>query len=99
MVVSPVFLGAEPNEIDEGAHAGRSAFTDRIRLGTDLMAALSSDLRAAATVYWRMVDPAMPLGRIHPGDERHLAGADAPGLGLECLTAHPSGGVRMLLTV
>ena len=22
MVVSPVFLGAEPNEIDEGPHAG-----------------------------------------------------------------------------
>ncbi|WP_220277348.1 DUF3500 domain-containing protein [Streptomyces himalayensis] len=75
MVVSPVFLGAEPNEIDEGLHAGTSAFTDRIRLGTDLMAALPADLRDAATVYRRMVDPKMPPGRIHPGDERHLAGA------------------------
>ncbi|MEU1344754.1 DUF3500 domain-containing protein [Streptomyces sp. NPDC005827] len=75
MVVSPVFLGAEPNEIDDGSRAGTTAFTDRIRLGTDLMGALPRDLRATATVYRRMVDPAMPPGRVHPGDERHLAGA------------------------
>ncbi|WOX15451.1 DUF3500 domain-containing protein [Streptomyces sp. N50] len=75
MVVSPAFLGAEPNEIDDGPHAGTVALTDRIRLGTDLMAALPLDQRATATVYERMVDPAMPPGRIHPGDERHLAGA------------------------
>ncbi|MGW1786955.1 DUF3500 domain-containing protein [Streptomyces sp. NPDC002143] len=75
MVLSPVFLGAEPNEIDAGPRAGTVAFTDRIRLGTDLMAALSPDLRTTATVYRRMVDPEMPPGRVHPGDERHLAGA------------------------
>ena len=28
-----------------------------------------------STVYEQMVDPAMPPGRVHPGDERHLAGA------------------------
>ncbi|MFE1980175.1 DUF3500 domain-containing protein [Streptomyces mirabilis] len=75
MVVSPAFLGAEPNEIDDGPHAGTVALTDRIRLGTDLMAALPRDQRATATVYEHMVDPAMPPGRLHPGDERHLAGA------------------------
>jgi hypothetical protein len=75
MVVSPVFLGAEPNEVDEGPGAGRAAFTDRIRLGTDLMAALPAHLRATATVYRQMVDPDMPPGRVHAGDERHLAGA------------------------
>jgi hypothetical protein len=76
MVVSPVFLGAEPDEIDEGPHAGRAdVFADRIRLGTALMAALPEDQRRAATVYEQMVDPAMPPGRVHPGDERHLAGA------------------------
>ncbi|MCX5094000.1 DUF3500 domain-containing protein [Streptomyces sp. NBC_00365] len=75
MVVSPAFLGAEPNEIDDGPHAGTVALTDRIRLGTDLMAALPQDQRTTATVYEHMVDPAMPPGRIHPGDERHLAGA------------------------
>ncbi|MFC8511734.1 DUF3500 domain-containing protein [Streptomyces sp. NPDC057257] len=75
MVVSPVFLGAEPNEIDDGPRAGTSAFTDRIRLGMDLMAVLPPHQRVTATVYGRMVDPGMPPGRIHPGDERHLAGA------------------------
>ncbi|MGY1693138.1 DUF3500 domain-containing protein [Geodermatophilus sp. SYSU D01105] len=76
MVVSPVFLGAEPDEIDEGPHAGLSGpFAERIDLGTALMAALDPDQRRAATVYEQMVDPAMPPGRVHPGDERHLAGA------------------------
>jgi hypothetical protein len=75
MVLSPVFLGAEPNEIDEGPYAGVAAFTERIWLGTELMAALPEDQRAAAVTYEQMVDPAMPVGRVHPGDERHLAGA------------------------
>jgi hypothetical protein len=76
MVVSPVFLGAEPDEIDEGPHAGISAlFADRIDAGLAVMAALPDEQRAQATVYAQMVDPAMPPGRVHPGDERHLAGA------------------------
>ncbi|SHN75096.1 DUF3500 domain-containing protein [Cryptosporangium aurantiacum] len=75
MVVSPIFLGAEPNEIDAGEHAGRGSFADHIALGRAVMAALTPPQRAAATVYAQMVDPAMPEGRVHPGDERHLAGA------------------------
>jgi Protein of unknown function (DUF3500) len=76
MQLSPVFLGAEPDEIDAGPHAGvRDVFADRITLGTRLMAALPDRQRRAATVYEQMVDPAMPPGRVHPGDERHLAGA------------------------
>lgn len=75
MTIGPVFFGAEPNEIDAGPHGGTTAFGERIRLGTDLMAALPAHQRDAATVYRQMVDPAMPEGRVHPGDERHLAGA------------------------
>jgi hypothetical protein len=76
MALSPVFLGAEPDEIDAGPHAGlRDVFADRIELGTALMAALPAGQRRAATVYAHMVDPAMPAGRVHPGDERHLGGA------------------------
>jgi hypothetical protein len=75
MVLSPVFLGAEPNAIDAGPNAGVTSFTERIDLGTALMAALPEELRRKATVYEHMVDPAMPPGRVHPGDERHLAGA------------------------
>jgi Protein of unknown function (DUF3500) len=76
MVVSPVFLGAEPDEIDAGPHAGLTGpFADRIDLGLRLMAALDPGQRRAAVVFEQMVDPAMPEGRVHPGDERHLAGA------------------------
>src|SRR3954454_25263908 len=76
MQLSPVFLGAEPDEIDAGPRAGlRDVFADRITLGTRLMAALTGEQRAQATVYAEMVDPAMPPGRVHPGDERHLGGA------------------------
>ncbi|MFW0796830.1 DUF3500 domain-containing protein [Gordonia sp. CPCC 205515] len=75
MVISPAFLGAEPNEIDEGEHVGVESFLPRIDLGVRLMAALTPEQRATATVFEQMVDPAMPEGRVHPGDERHLAGA------------------------
>jgi hypothetical protein len=76
MAISPVFLGAEPDEIDAGPHAGlRDVFADRIELGTALMAAMPEEQRRAATVYSHMIDPAMPLDRVHPGDERHLGGA------------------------
>jgi Protein of unknown function (DUF3500) len=76
MALSPVFLGAEPDEIDAGPHAGlRGLFDDRIDLARQLMAALSEEQRRRATIYRHMVDPAMPEGRVHPGDERHLAGA------------------------
>ena len=79
MVLSPVFLGAEPDEIDDGPHAGlRHVLAERIELGTALMAALPPAQRSAATVYAQMVDPAMPPGRVHPGDERHL-GRRVPG--------------------
>lgn len=39
------------------------------------MVALSETQREAATLYRQMVDAAMPQGRIHPGDGRHLGGA------------------------
>lgn len=75
MVLSPVFLGAEPNEIDAGLHARTTSLRERIDLGLALMRALPEDQRRAATTYPTMVDPAMPPGRVHPGDERHLGGA------------------------
>ena len=74
MVISPVFMGAEPDMIDDGPHKGVRVFKERIALARELMEALPADLRAGATVYEAMVDPAMPEGRIHPGDERHLGG-------------------------
>ncbi|GAA1706862.1 DUF3500 domain-containing protein [Kribbella yunnanensis] len=75
MAIGPAFLGAEPDAIDDGPLAGGQSFARRIELATDLMAELSDEQREAAVVYAEMVDPAMPPGRVHPGDERHLAGA------------------------
>lgn len=74
LVISPVFLGAEPDVIDAGPHRGVKVFKERIALARQLMGALPEGLRKEATVYAAMVDPAMPDGRIHPGDERHLGG-------------------------
>lgn len=74
LVISPVFMGAEPDRIDAGPHRGVQVFKERIALARELMGALPAQLRADATVYREMVDPAMPEGRIHPGDERHLGG-------------------------
>ncbi|WP_311212137.1 MULTISPECIES: DUF3500 domain-containing protein [unclassified Arthrobacter] len=74
MVISPVFLGAEPNVIDDGPHQGVKVFKERIHLARELMAALPEALRAEAVIFEHLQDPAMPAGRLHPGDERHLAG-------------------------
>ena len=74
LVISPVFLGAEPDGIDAGPHRGVKVFKERIALARQLMGALPDEQRKEATVYESMVDPAMPDGRVHPGDERHLGG-------------------------
>lgn len=58
MVMTPLFLGAEPNLIDKGPYEGASAFVARIALAHHLMAALTPDQRRRATVYQQMVDPA-----------------------------------------
>ncbi|GAB3564094.1 DUF3500 domain-containing protein [Spelaeicoccus albus] len=75
MVCTPVFFGAEPNGIDAGPDAGTHVFTERIRLARALMQSLPGELADRARTYREMNDPAMPPGRVHPGDERHLAGA------------------------
>lgn len=75
MVVSPVFLGAEPNEVDEGPMAGLKLFQDEEMIGLELMRSLPLPLQRWARVYEEMEDPAMPPRRWHPADQRHLGGA------------------------
>jgi hypothetical protein len=75
MVISPTFMGAEPNIIDEGPNKGLKLFDTEENVGLALMRSLPSSLRERATVYKTLRDPAMPEGRVHPGDERHLGGA------------------------
>ncbi|MFH5879419.1 DUF3500 domain-containing protein [Arthrobacter sp. NA-172] len=74
LVLSPVFLGAEPDVIDAGPHQGVKVFKERIGWARELMASMPDALRNEARTYADMQDPAMPEGRLHPGDERHLAG-------------------------
>ena len=75
MVLSPDFLGAEPNRIDLGPDAGLTLFQDEERIGLELMRSLPVKLRDQAQVYKLLKDPAMPEERWHPADQRHLGGA------------------------
>lgn len=71
-VVAPVFLGAEPALSDDERPP---LFDDRERVALELASSLSPEQRAQAVVYRSVLDPAMPEGRRHPADERHVAGA------------------------
>ena len=71
-VIAPVFLGAEPNEMPGNDAV---AFKERQRTALELAHSFTPAQRAKAVVYESMRDPRMPEGRLHPLDERHLAGA------------------------
>jgi hypothetical protein len=75
MAFTPVFMGAEPNCIDAGPHAGLAVLDDVESLGLELMRALPSALRRRARLYEKKRDPAMPPGRVVIGDELLLGGA------------------------
>ena len=75
MVISPTFMGAEPNVIDAGPNKGLKLFDIEQDEGLALMRSLPKPMRDQATIYKKLRDPAMPEGRWHPGDERHLGGA------------------------
>ena len=70
-VIAPVFLGAEPALSPERP----PLFAEREDLALRLAGSLSAQQRAEAVVYGSVLDPAMPQGRLHPADERHVAGA------------------------
>ncbi|MGW4729433.1 DUF3500 domain-containing protein [Streptomyces shenzhenensis] len=70
-VVAPVFLGAEPALTEEHP----PLFAAREEAALELAGSLSAKQRASAIVYDSVLDPAMPEGRLHPADERHVAGA------------------------
>lgn len=75
IVISPTFMGAEPNLIDDGPDKGLRLFDAEELGGLNLMRSLTKDQRERATAYKQMLDPAMPEGRLALGDERHLGGA------------------------
>jgi len=71
-VLAPVFIGGEP-ALSDGAHP--PLFESRESTALRLAGSLSDAQRAQAVVYQSVLDPAMPEGRVHPADERHVAGA------------------------
>lgn len=75
MVVSPIFMGAEPNRIDTGPHAGLRMFADEEEMGLGLMRSLVPELREQAQLWPVMQGPPLPEGRWHPADGLHLGGA------------------------
>lgn len=74
-VFTPVFFGAEPNEIDAGPHDGTAMFIEQERAGLAFARSLPSELAEQAILFRRKRDPGLPPGRLHPGDELHLGGA------------------------
>jgi len=74
MVVSPVFLAAEPTVIDEGPYAGTRLFAHRSALALELAQRLTLPQLESARIYRGLRDPSMPEGRLHPADERTVAG-------------------------
>lgn len=75
LVISPTFMGVEPNIIDRGNEHDAILFTEEERRGLKLMQSLMPDQQRRATVYTLMEDPAMPPERFNFADQRHLAGA------------------------
>lgn len=71
-VIAPVFLGAEPALTEEDRPG---LFERREQLALELADSLSAEQRHEAIVYDSVLDPTMPEGRLHPADERHVAGA------------------------
>lgn len=71
-VVAPMFIGAEP-ALSDGERP--PLFDAREELAIRLAESFDPSQRAQAVVYRSVLDPAMPEGRLHPADERHVAGA------------------------
>lgn len=75
MVISPVFMGAEPNVIDEGPDKGMELFTDQEKLALQLMQSLDQEITKDARIYQQLSGEEYPAWRFHRADQRHLGGA------------------------
>lgn len=79
MVVTPVFMGAEPNIIDDGPYAGTELFTDQEQTALILINSIATQDDKEAIdrvrIYKELSGPEYPEWRYHPADQRHLGGA------------------------
>jgi hypothetical protein len=75
MVIGPTFMGAEPDVVDRGPHAGLRLFETERQVALELMQDLSPELRAKATLGPSVLPTELPEGRWAAHDERHVGGA------------------------
>jgi hypothetical protein len=75
MVVTPVFMGAEPNVIDAGPDQGIELFTDQEQTALKLINSMDRESFAGVRVFQELQGPEYPAWRYHPADQRHLGGA------------------------
>jgi hypothetical protein len=75
IVISPVFIGAEPNIVDDGPNNGIVMLSGEEALGLQLMQSLPEAQQKVAQIYKDMHDESMPEGRWNEADQRHLCGA------------------------
>lgn len=75
MVISPVFLGAEPNVIDAGPYKGTELFTDQELVGLKLMQSMDTAQQSRVRIFNELSGPEYPESRFHRADQRHLGGA------------------------
>lgn len=75
IVITPVFMGAEPNIIDEGPYKGTELFTNREQTALQLINSFNMEAREQLRIYKELQGPEYPEGRYHRADQRHLGGA------------------------
>lgn len=61
--------------MDDEAGVHEPLFVTRERPALELAGSLTAAQRTRAVVFESVLDPMMPEGRLHPADERHVAGA------------------------
>ena len=74
-VISPVFMGAEPNVIDVGSDTDLTIFYSQESACLALMQSLEPEVQSKAQIYDKLHHPDMPEWRFHRADQRHLGGA------------------------
>lgn len=75
MVISPVFMGAEPNVIDEGPDKGTELFTDQEQTALELMQSMDEKAQEQVIIFSKLNGPEYPSWRYHRADQRHVGGA------------------------
>jgi Protein of unknown function (DUF3500) len=75
LVLSPTFMGAEPNFADTGPFSHVHLFQDEENRGLALIRSFDSGQRERAIVNHSILGKDQPPGRWHPADHLHLGGA------------------------